>query len=240
MRHTPYKWIFFLFLYSPIFAAPSVSSIPVAPGYSRIMFEPNSFSYYVQNLSLKNENEIFSYEKRDLSSHYESLGVIAKPLLFKEDLEQCADFTMRLWADYHKENKRLESLYLFNYSGSRQYFQKSKLSYEKFLRKAFVSTNSHSLKKGGQTITPSELQPGDLFVQNETGGIGHVSIVLDMAKGQSNPNIYLIGFSFMPAQEMHIEKAPPNRGKAGWFTYQGFLEHLADKYPYGKPVLRRF
>jgi hypothetical protein len=218
----------------------NISSIPVPNGYTRVNYERSSFSNYVQHLPLKSENRIFSHQNKDLTHWYESLGVIDKPLLFKDDLEQCADFTMRLWADYHKESGKLSTLFLFNYSGSKVYFKDSHLSYEKFLRKAFASSNSHSMKVGAKKISSAELVPGDLFVQNETGGIGHVSMILDHAKSPSKPDLYLIAFSFMPAQEMHIEKAPANLGRQFWFEYQGFLNHLAEKYPYGKPVLRRF
>jgi len=217
-----------------------VRSIPVPETYERVKYPNGSFSNYLQNLPLKTENKVSSFKKQDLSHWYPIFAVIYKPLLFQDDLEQCADFTMRLWADFHKDTNQLDSLYLFNYAGTKFHFKESKLTYLKFLRKAFASSNSYSIKKGAKEISYKELIPGDLFVQNETGGIGHVSMILDHAKSKSQEDLYLIGFSFMPAQEMHIEKSPANRGKAGWFSYEGFLKHLTENYPYGKPVLRRF
>lgn len=235
-------FVFILLFLNPfLFPSPNkISSLPLPSDYVRVTYPDASFSSYLQKLSLKSENKIYSHKGEDLSHWYESLGVIDKPLLYKDDLEQCADFTMRLWADFHKETKLLSELYLFQYSGKKIYFKSSGKSFPQFLRNAFANSNSHSLKKGGKEIKVDELRPGDLFVQNENGGIGHVSIILDHAKSPAKEDLFLIGFSFMPAQEMHIEKSPSNRGKSGWFSYRGFMAHLAEKYPYGKPVLRRF
>ncbi|BDA79514.1 hypothetical protein LPTSP3_g24440 [Leptospira kobayashii] len=216
-----------------------VKEIPVPEGFQRIDFPKNSFADYLQNLPLKKEAKVLSYQKKDLSDWYDMIAVINKPLLFQDDLEQCADFSMRLWADYHKESGRLDKLYLFDYPGKKRYYKDSKKDYNRFLRNAFASSNSYSLKKGAIPVTKENLQPGDLFVQNETGGIGHVSMILDEAK-YKNQKLYLIGFSFMPAQEMHIERSPTDKGKEGWFSYEGFIQHLRTKYPYGNPVLRRF
>lgn len=239
------KWFIFLlilFLISPIlYSSPSkISSLPLPLDYVRVPYADTSFSGYVQKLSLKSENKVYSYKREDLSHWYESLGVIDKPLLYTDDLEQCADFTMRLWADFHKENNLLSELYLFHYSGKKAFYKSSGKTFPQFLRNAFANANSHSIKMGGREVKVTELRPGDLFVQNENGGIGHVSIILDHVKSEGREDLFLIGFSFMPAQEMHIEKAPDNRGKSGWFSYRGFIAHLAEKYPYGKPFLRRF
>ncbi len=221
---------------SPVY----VHSLKAPEGYTRVIYEPGSFSRYLRDLPLKNENKIYSYKQHDLSNQYESLGVVAKSLLFQDDLEQCADFTMRLWAEYHKDTNRLQDLYLYNYSGSKIYFHNQNLSYKKFLRKIFASSNSHSIKKGAKEIKQTELRPGDMFVQNENGGIGHVSIILDHVKSEAKEDLFLIGFSFMPAQEMHIEKARGTHGRDGWFSSKGFIKHLEEKYPYGTPVFRRF
>ncbi|EMY77173.1 putative lipoprotein [Leptospira weilii serovar Ranarum str. ICFT] len=222
-------------------AAPTkVNEINLPSETTRIRFEKDSFPDFVQNLPLKSEPTLWTYKKENIIRRYDTIAVLDLPLLFRDDLEQCADYSMRIWAEYHKRQNRLNRLYLFDYNGNRKSFSESGLSYSSFLRKAFVSSNSYSLKKGGKTISEKELRPGDLFVQNETGGIGHVSVILDSAQDRQGKRFFLIGFSFMPAQEIHIEKAPEEFGSRGWFTYSGFLSHLKESYPYGNPVLRRF
>ncbi|AXR66131.1 DUF4846 domain-containing protein [Leptospira mayottensis] len=217
-----------------------VNEIPLPPETTRVRFAENSFPDFVQNLPLKSERTLWTYKKQNIIRRYDTIAVLNVPLLFQDDLEQCADYAMRIWAEYHKQKNRLNRLYLFDYNGNRKFFSESGLSYSSFLRKAFVSSNSFSLKKGGKIILEKELKPGDLFVQNESGGIGHVSMILDLSENRNGDRFFLIGFSFMPAQEMHIEKAPEIFGSHGWFTYSGFLSHLKISYPYGNSVLRRF
>ena len=79
-----------------------------------------------------------------------------------------------------------------------------------------------------------------MIVQNQTGSIGHASMIVDACKNRKGEKLFLMGFSFMPAQEFHIEKAPAGYGKHGWFTVKGMQDFLEKYYPYGKPVLRRF
>jgi hypothetical protein len=96
------------------------------------------------------------------------------------------------------------------------------------------------LKKGCKPVIADEVIPGDLFVQNERGGIGHVSVVLDVCKSKEGKKLFLIGYSFMPAQEFHIERARGKYGIGGWFTLEGYVQYLRDYLNYGEPVLRRF
>ena len=235
----------------------SIIDIPVPSGCSRVEYPPDSFSGWIQRIPLKNGTSIRTYRGTYLPSRvYDRMAVLDRPLLFDDDLEQCADYCMRLWADYHKETDKLDELYLFTYHGDKRYFAASDLSYTAFLRNAFAYTNSYSLKKGcvdlnsgsDRLVAVSDpgLRPGDMFIQNDTGGIGHVSIIVDACEADDGSRFYLVGFSFMPAQEFHIEKAPLGRidgravGREYWFSYEGYIRFLNAYYPFGVPVLRRF
>ena len=221
----------------------AVNQIPTPSGYTRTKTEPSSFAHFVQALPLRKDNAIKTWKGDVIDQGFNVLAVVELPLLYRQDLEQCADWAMRLWAEHHKAAKKLERLTLYNYDGSKKEFRGSGESYEKFLRLRMAYSNSHSLKKGTQAVEQSKLEPGDLIVQNETGGIGHVSVILDAASpsdGSSKPTIFLIGFSFMPAQEFHIERASPGHGVEGWFTLDGFRQFLKDRLDLGEPVLRRF
>jgi hypothetical protein len=215
-------------------------SIPVPNGYLRETYPDASYSHWIQNLQLKAQPIILNYQGQPVESGmYRVWKVIQMPLLFRSDLEQCADFAMRLWAEYHKTTGNLSQLFLFDYNGRKMPFAKSGKSYSQFLRWAFANTNSHSLKNGCKTITPDQIVPGDMFVQNERGGIGHVSVVLDVCVRQGK-KLLLVGYSFMPAQEFHIEKADAQYGVEGWFTYEGYTQYLQNNLNFGKPAMRRF
>jgi hypothetical protein len=217
------------------------NSIPVPNGFLREIYPTDSYSHWIQNLPLKVPPIILNYKGQVVESGlYRVFGVVGLPLLFKSDIEQCADFAMRFWAEYHKSAGTLDKLFLFNYSGRKMRFVSSGKSFINFLKSAFANTNSYSLKKGCSRVAASEIIPGDMFVQNERGGIGHVSVVLDACKSKQGKRLFLIGYSFMPAQEFHIEKSSDQYGTEGWFTVEGYTMYLHDHLNYGKPELRRF
>jgi Domain of unknown function (4846) len=216
------------------------NGIVVPAGYQRQSFPENSYSHFLQTLPLKADKSIRAFNGATIDG-FHVLAVANIPLLFKQDLEQCADFAMRLWAEYHRRHQTLDRFYLFDYNGKRRSFSTSGKSYASFLKWSFANTNSYSLKRGCAKVdSESELIPGDMLVQNEDGGIGHVSVILDRCEKPGQPRLYLIGFSYMPAQEFHIEKATAGRGLEGWFTLDGFKAYLDETLPYGPPALRRF
>jgi hypothetical protein len=219
----------------------TIAAIPEPAGFHRIQNEKDSFGGFLRSLPLRSGSVIKSYNGTPIDiSRYELFYVIDMNLLFKKDIEQCADWAMRLWAEYHHTADTLIAFYLFNYSGTKLYFKTSGKTYSQFLEKAFIATNSYSLKKGCLAVNEEKLLPGDMFVQNENGGIGHVSMVLDACENSKGRRLYLVGFSFMPAQEFHIEKGKGAYGTEGWFSRDGYIQYLNRYYPYGKPVIRRF
>ena len=221
----------------------TVNQIPTPAGYSRINYPGGSYSHFLQNLALKKDNTIYKYNgKKVLGILYNVYAVVDAPLLFNSDLEQCADFCMRFWAEFHKQQNILNELYLFDYQGNRKYYKDSGKSFRSYLKWHMAYSNSYSIKKGAVRIEYDRLAPGDMYVQNKDGGIGHVSLIVDVAKNQENERVYLIGYGFIAAQEFHIEKAGSEHGTQGWFTTQGYRQYLSE-FPfsrYGDPVLRRF
>lgn len=218
------------------------NSINLPTGYARQEFPEGSYSNWIQNLPLKENTMILDYRGFTLSRDYfySIFAVVDMPLLFYTDLEQCADYCMRFWAEYHKDMNRLDSLYLFDYNGNKKKFGSSGKTYTSFLKWAFSFSNSYSLKMGCEKVSMDELIPGDMIIQNKSGGIGHASVILDVCKSEKGKKLYLIGYSFMPAQEFHIEKAASTRGIEGWFTIEGYFEYLGAYLPLGEPTLRRF
>jgi len=104
-------------------------------------------------------------------------------------------------------------------------------------------SNSYSLKLGAKKIRLlHELQAGDMFVQNDSEeSIGHVSVVVDQAANQFGQKVYLVGYSFMPAQQFHIEKASDLYGLDGWFTAEGYYQYAEVTFgSFGKPSVMRF
>jgi len=225
-------------------AAEQVTDITPPAEYKRVAAKPNSFTDYLRNLPLKKNKQIELWDGRILpDSAYDSMAVLDLPLLFNEDIEQCADFTMRIWAEYLSQSKQLEKLKLFDFYGRKKPFNASKKSLREYLRWHMRYSNSYSIKLGAKRVRLlNELEPGDMFVQNDSKeSIGHVSMVIDAAENEFGLKVYLVGYSFMPAQQFHIEKADDEYGIEGWFTADGYQRYAEDAFSsFGKPVVMRY
>ena len=222
-----------------------IGEIKTPEGYNRIEYETDSYPSFLRNLNLKEGKEILKWDGQVLPSSwalYDVMAVLDLPLLYNQDLEQCADFSMRLWSEYLKAENKLDQLALFDYNGNPKRFMDSGKSFKSYLQWHMAYSNSHSIKKGARKISPADLQPGDMFVQNESGEIGHVSVIVDAAENATGERVFLIGFGYMPAQEFHIEEAKNRLGHGGWFTLEGYLNFLDGLQfsHYGKPLLMRY
>lgn len=225
-------------------AVKSISSIPTPVGFERTEASNNSYKNYLRALPLK-ENKIVELWNGSVmpEDSYESLAVLDVPLLFNEDLEQCADFSMRFWASYLESIDNLNELALYDFYGNKKPFLSSGKSVKEYLYWHMKYSNSYSIKLGANRVYSLEqLTAGDMFVQNESEeGIGHVSVVVDEAINAFGHKVYLVGYSYMPAQQFHIEKAPESFGLQGWFTAKGYTEYAEATFgAFGKPVVMRF
>jgi len=218
-----------------------VCDLPVPDGYKRISCPVNSYSLWVTQLPLESTTVVHTFNGDAIPKDYYNVSAVVRmPLLFKQDLEQCADFAFRFWAEYHNQRGLLHKLYLFKYDGSRLCFNTTGKSLNQFLKWCMANANSHSIKKGCDNIAVANAKPGDMIVQNENGGIGHVSIIMDACESEKGEKLFLVGFSFMPAQQFHIEKALSRFGKDGWYSFDGFCRFLREFLDLGTPVLKRF
>jgi hypothetical protein len=222
-------------------AGRTIGDLPVPAGFVRRDYQKLSYQQWIKSLPIKNENIILKYDGCHIvSSFYDILAVVDMPMLFKSDIEQCADWCFRFWAEFHRQNGLIEKLYLLDYNGRHKRYSNSGVTLKTFLKKTMVSANSFSIKKGCRPIDPNDLQPGDMLVQNRLGGIGHVSVIMDVCENPSGETLYLIGFGFMPAQQFHIERSDSNHGRGGWYTIDGYTGFLREHLDYGNPEFRRF
>jgi hypothetical protein len=245
MKITPrHFFAILLFIIIPLssFAQPKkVADIPAPQGYKRLSYPSGSYSSWITELPLLSATVVHTYKGDAIpDNYYRVFAVVDMPLLFKQDLEQCADFAFRFRAEYYKRRNQLDKLSLFKYDGSNLTFKSTGKSFTQFLKSCMANANSHSIKKGCGTVDIAQAKPGDMIVQNENGGIGHVSIVMDACESEKGVRLYLIGFSFMPGQQFHIEKADSRFGKEGWFSFEGFYHYLDESLGLGTPVLKRF
>ena len=232
-----------LFMHNAL-AGEIISDIPTPAGFVRAPSPSDSYIEYLRALPLKSNKTIKTWSGDSLpDSTYNTLAVVDLPLLFNEDLEQCADFSMRFWAEYLNSINALDELSLFDFYGNKKPFSSKKQTFRDYLHWHMTHSNSYSISLGATTVNPLiDIQAGDMFVQNDSdGSIGHVSVVVDEAVNKAGLKAYLVGYSFMPAQQFHIEKATEEYGVEGWFTVEGYQQYAEHQFgSFGKAKVMRY
>lgn len=232
-----------LLFVSELVLARTLADLPAPSGFKRSTVISQSYAEFLRNLPLKETNEIVMWDGEKIPALSSTMAVVGLPLLFSEDLEQCADYAMRLWAEYLRSIDALASLSLYDFYGNKKPFSSSGKGFNDYLNWHMKYSNSYSIKLGGEKVNPlTELSVGDMIVQNDSEeSIGHVSVILDEAVNSAGRKVYLLGYSFMPAQEFHIEKAGSAYGFEGWFTDNNLFEYVDSAFgAFGEPVVRRF
>ena len=144
------------------------------------------------------------------------------------DLQQCADAILRLRAEWLREEGRPVSIYATSgdpipwsryQTGERPRVEGRHLAWtgghgpatwDAYLSAAFNWAGTISLK-AHETRAVTEPQPGDILV--EAGSPGHAVLLMDVAREADGTTWVLMGESYMPAQDFHVELGP----KDGWW-----------------------
>ncbi|MEM6723946.1 MAG: DUF4846 domain-containing protein [Bacteroidota bacterium] len=205
-----------------------VNRIAPPTGFERVQITANGQAAWLRNLPLypgKPELLLYNNEaKWNQNAHFAVINMDVG----KEDLQQCADAVMRLKAEYHYSKQEYDQIH-FNFtsgdfvgfddwrkgkkprvSGNRVNFtaptgqtDNSYTNFKKYLREIFMYAGTASLEKELQSVTVSDIQAGDVFIQG--GFPGHAILVLDVAKHpETGKTAVLFGQSYMPAQQFHV------------------------------------
>jgi hypothetical protein len=81
------------------------------------------------------------------------------------------------------------------------------------------------------------LRPGDVFVKG--GFPGHAVLVLDAAENAKGERLFLLGQSYMPAQEFHVLKTPISL-RSPWYEADGKGKLVTPEWIFEWEHLRRF
>lgn len=193
-------------------AEKNIGDIQTPKGFERIALDSNSFGNYLRNLTLSTDNKVYLFNgdlKYNQSVHY----AVVQIDIGKSDLQQCADAVIRLRAEYLYKNKMYDKIH-FNFlsDGKPRYYKDyaagdySYSKFRKYLNWIFAYANTKSLIKELKKIDISQMQIGDVLIQEGTP-YGHAVIVVDMADNKKiNEKVFLIAQSYMPAQNIHILK----------------------------------
>lgn len=230
-------------------------------GYEREPADTDSLTEFLRTYPMKKDGSDVRLYNGKKKGRQDVHAAIFKLPMEKEDLQQCADSVMRVYAEYYWHTGRKDKIafhfvdgflaeyrkwqqgYRIQVGESRSSWVKSASAdssyacFQKYLRIVFSYASTLSLEKESKRIQTEELRPGDIFIKG--GSPGHVVMVVDVCENPDGRKAFLLGQGYMPAQEFHVLKNPAH-GEDPWY-YLDEVEYPLDtpEYTFEKGSLRR-
>jgi murein L,D-transpeptidase YafK len=219
-----------------------INRVKTPEGYERISTQVGSFADWLRHLPLKpGHPPVYLYtgnRKSYQGGHYAVIDID----IGTKDLQQCADAIMRLYAEYLYSRIEYNTIgfkitngdvirFRSWIRGLRPSVDNNRITWtqiaipdssystlRKYLDFVFTYAGTYSLSKQLRSIGDyNNMQIGNIFIQG--GFPGHAVIILDMAiNTQTGEKIFLIGQSYMPAQDIHIVKNLHEPSLSPWFS----------------------
>ncbi len=215
-------------------------------GFIRAKVKKGSFAAWLRELPVKEEGARVKLFDKSMKWNQRAQHTVVEMDVDPVDLQQCADAVMRLKAEYHYSKKEFNKIHFNFTSGHRVAFDDwsngkhprvsgNKVSFvntgkkgtdyknfRKYLRQIFSYAGTASLTKELKKIQMKDIVAGDVFIQG--GFPGHAVLVLDVVENERGEKKFLLGQSYMPAQDFHVLKNPNSRHP--WYSNQieGSLE----------------
>lgn len=243
----------------------TVGEIPTPNGYVRTTTEETSFTSYLRKLPLLPKgSKVHLYNGKIKANQAPTFAVVDMEI-GNRDLQQCADATIRLRAEYLWKQKRYTDI-KFNFTngftadyvqwaeGNRIKVEGNKVNsyaatsrdysyptFRKYLDRVFMYAGTASLAKELQVIPYPSIQPGDVFIQG--GFPGHAVIVVDMAiHPETLKKVFLLAQSYMPAQQIHILTNLRQRQLSPWYELDNSEQEkiYTPEWTFEKKDIKRF
>ena len=230
-------------------------------GYERTPCAENSFADFLRKYPLKEDKSpVLLYNGRKKSNQNAHTAVFKLPIE-NEDLQQCADSVMRIYAEYFwntgeydKISFRLTDGFQADYSKWRNGYRitvnsnkaswvKSKSPddsydcFKKYMRMVFAYAGTMSMEKECTSISLDEIKIGDVFLHG--GSPGHVVMIADLCENETGEKAFLLAQGYMPAQEFHILKNPKHSDDPWYYTNEIAYPLATPEYTFNDGSLKR-
>lgn len=238
------------------------SRIETPEGYTRTdTTDDENFTNFVRNYPVKADgSSVLLYsgsEKRNQSAH---VAVLELPIE-NEDLQQCADSIMRIYAEYYYATGQYDKIkfhfvngflaeyskwregYRISFSGNDAYwtqsadFDDSYACFQKFMRIVFSYAGTLSMENESEPISLEEAQVGDVFLKG--GSPGHVVMILDVCVNEQGERAFLLAQGYMPAQEFHILKNELHENDPWYYESEITYPLQTPEYTFSEGSLKR-
>ena len=231
-------------------------------GYRRTSVEEGCFAEFLRNYPLKKaESPVLLYDGREKGNQRAHAAVLQLPIE-NEDLQQCADSVMRMYAEYLWESKQYDKImfhlsdgfeasylkwregYRIGFENDKPYWYKKTGyddSYETFVKYirivfAYAGTASMEALETKETLL-SELKAGDVFIKG--GSPGHVVMIMDVCENETGSKAFLLAQGYMPAQEFHVLKNPFHENDPWYYEEEVTYPFRTPEYSFEEGSLRK-
>lgn len=230
-------------------------------GYIRPEAEEGSLLEYLRAFPVKEDGSpVLLYDGREKWNQDAHVAVLNLPIE-EQDLQQCADSIMRMYAEYFLASGQPERISFHFTNGFEAEYSKWREgqrikvdgnqvawvssagyddSYEtfvKYMRMVFSYAGTLSMDAEAEPITAEELQPGDVFLKG--GSPGHVVMVVDVCENEQGVRAFLLAQGYMPAQEFHVLKNPASDTNPWYYAEEITYPFSTPEYVFEEGSLQR-
>lgn len=231
------------------------------PGYERTEARRDSLTTFLRKYPLKKAGKpVLLYNGEEKGNQSAHMAVFKLPME-KEDLQQCADTVMRVYAEYFWKTGQKERISFRFVDGFQAEYTKWRSGYrirtgesrsswvpggahddsyenfKKYLRMVFAYAGTLSMEQESKKIKLSEAATGDIFLY--AGSPGHVVMVVDVCRSSDGKKAFLLGQGFMPAQEFHLLKNPLHEDDPWYYLEEVSYPLQTPEYSFKKGSFRR-
>ena len=236
-----------------------LTRILVPDGYERTDEEPSSLGVFLRNYKVLPDNSPVLLFDGTVKPH-DSAVCVFDMYLSNNDLQQCADSVMRVYAEYMRSCGKEDKIafhfvngFLCNWSsyrsGKRISVSGNDVSwtdggaasdsddvFEKYLETVYMYASTLSLDKESRSIELSDIQIGDIFIKG--GSPGHVVMVVDTCV-KDGKKAFLLAQGYMPAQQFHVLENESHRADPWYYEDEITYPFTTPEYVFGEPCLKR-
>lgn len=229
-------------------------------GYRRVKESKDSLGRFLREYKLKKAGaKVKLYNGRNKENQDAHAAVFKLPLE-KEDLQQCADSVLRIYAEYFWETGQYDKIsFQFTNGFPAEYikwregfriqvaqrtswvnsgrYDDSYENFKRYLRMVFAYSSTLSLDKESKKVKLANIKTGDIFIKG--GSPGHVVMVVDVCENEEGKKAFLLGQGFTPAQQFHLLKNPAHEEDPWYYVDETRYPLETPEYRFGKGTLKR-
>ncbi|MDD4371259.1 MAG: DUF4846 domain-containing protein [Anaerostipes sp.] len=235
--------------------------IQTPEGYTRNKVSQKSLTEFLRTYKMKpDQSKVLLYNGKEKGYQNAQTAIFKLPLE-QENLQQCADSVMRVYAEYFwkmnqydKISFQLSDGFEAKYSKWREgyrivpgetssYWTKSAGrdtsygAFQKYLRIVFAYAGTASMGNETKSIKAEDIQVGDVFLKS--GSPGHVVMVVDICENKNGDKAFLLAQGYMPAQEFHVLKNPKHEENPWYRVDEISYPFKTPQYTFQKGSLKR-